>query len=116
MLQYEQEQTQFVIRIERGRNLPPKDLPSQTSDPYVEVSTIPDWNNEGSQKSSTVNGNARIQLHRSNHQFLFNSRVFFFFCFLYRNGLGLGLLESICRQLSLAQLAITFTCFILPGV
>jgi len=62
MLQYEQEQTQFVIRIERGRNLPPKDLSSQTSDPYVLVSTIPDWNNEGTQKSSTVNGNAHLQL------------------------------------------------------
>ena len=58
MLQYEEEQTQFVIRIERGRNLPPKDLNSQTSDPYVLVSTIPDWNNEGTQKSSTVNGDA----------------------------------------------------------
>jgi len=56
MLQYEQEQTQFAIRIERGRNLPPKDLSSQTSDPYVLVSTIPDWNNEGTQRSSTVNG------------------------------------------------------------
>ena len=62
MLQYEQEQTQFVIRIERGRNLPPKDLSSQASDPYVLVSTIPDWNNEGTQKSSTVNGNAYLQL------------------------------------------------------
>lgn len=62
MLQYEQEQTQFVIRIERGRNLPPKDLSSQTSDPYVLVSTIPDWNNEGTQKSSTVHGNAHLQL------------------------------------------------------
>ena len=58
MLQYEEEQTQFVIRIERGRNLPPKDPNSQTSDPYVLVSTIPDWNNEGTQKSSTVNGDA----------------------------------------------------------
>lgn len=62
MLQYEQEQTQFAIRIERGRNLPPKDLSSQTSDPYVLVSTIPDWNNEGTQKSSTVSGNAHVQL------------------------------------------------------
>lgn len=61
MLQYEQEQTQFVIRIERGRNLPPKDLSSQTSDPYVLVSTIPDWSNEGIQKSSTVKGNAYVQ-------------------------------------------------------
>ena len=62
MLQYEQEGTQFVIRVERGRNLPPKDLSSQTSDPYVLVSTIPDWNNEGTRKSSTVNGNAHLQL------------------------------------------------------
>lgn len=57
MLQYEQERTQFAMRIERGRNLPAKDLSSQTSDPYVLVSTIPDWNNEGTKKSSTVNGN-----------------------------------------------------------
>lgn len=62
MLQYEQAQTQFVMRIEKGRNLPPKDLSSQTSDPYVLVSTVPDWNNEGTQKSTTVNGNAQSQL------------------------------------------------------
>ena len=61
MLQYEQQQTKFVMRIERGRNLPPKDLSSQTSDTYVLVSTIPDWNNEGTKKTSTVNGNARIK-------------------------------------------------------
>ena len=113
MLQYEQEQTQFAIRIERGRNLPPKDLSSQTSDPYVLVSTIPDWNNEGTKRSSTVNGNAHVQLQRSNDQtlivrrwqgsvnslrllyVLFNSGVS---CFRYCNGLGLHLLKSACRK------------------
>lgn len=61
ILQYEQEQTQVVIRIERSRNLSAKDLSSQTSDSYVLVSIIPDWNNEGTQKSSTVNGDAHVQ-------------------------------------------------------
>lgn len=62
MLRYEFEQTKFVIRVTRGRNLPPGDSPGQTSDPYVIISTIPDWNNEGTQKTSSVNGNKQIHI------------------------------------------------------
>lgn len=61
MLRYERRQTQFVLRIERGRNLPPKDRSRQTSDPYVLVSIIPDWNNEGTKTTSTVNGKALMK-------------------------------------------------------
>ena len=56
MLRYEFEQTKFVLRVMQGRNLPARDLPSQTSDPYVKISIIPDWNNEGSQQTSTISG------------------------------------------------------------
>ena len=61
MLQYEQRQTQLALRIERGHNLPPKDLSRQTSDPYVLVSIIPDWNNEGTKATSTVYGNTLMK-------------------------------------------------------
>lgn len=56
MLRYELQRTKFVVRVMKGRNLPARDSPAQTSDPYVVISTIPDWNNEGAMRTSPVNG------------------------------------------------------------
>ena len=70
MLRYDFEQTKFVLRVLKGRNLPSRDLPSQTSDPYVKVSIIPDWNNEGPQQTSTISGIEQFRHinSRSNHE------------------------------------------------
>ena len=62
MLKYELARTKFALRVPKGRNLPPRDSLGQTSDPYVVVSIIPDWNNEGTQKTSTVEGNYQIHI------------------------------------------------------
>ena len=56
MLRYELGSTKFVVRVTKGRNLPARDSPAQTSDPYVVISTIPDWNNEGTMRTSPVYG------------------------------------------------------------
>ena len=56
MLRYELERTKFVVRVMKGRNLPVRDSPAKTSDPYVVISTIPDWNNEGTMRTSPVKG------------------------------------------------------------
>ena len=56
MLHYDEKERTFSMKVLRGRNLAPRDLPSRTSDPYVIVTASPDWNNQGQQRSRILNG------------------------------------------------------------
>ncbi|XP_048583966.1 laminin subunit alpha-1 isoform X2 [Nematostella vectensis] len=56
MLEFDDVRNELMVKVLQGRNLSPRDLPSETADPYFLVAIQPDWGNSGTLKSTIIQG------------------------------------------------------------